>query len=192
MRIWPFRWKDERAEAFARSRDAALARTRVDGLSAAALGRSDVDRLVLPSLNGSTISAVLAAGGATIVAASLRNAAAVARHLTALAPRSVAVVAAGERWPDGSLRPAAEDLWGAGAVIARLGGSRSPEAQLAVDAYDAARPALLERLLACASGRELVAKGFAQDVRIAAMLDADEVVPVLGSDGAFSSVGGRA
>jgi len=33
----------------------------------------------------------------------------------------VMVVAAGERWPNGSLRPAAEDLWGAGAVLHTLG-----------------------------------------------------------------------
>ena len=43
--------------------------------------------------------------------------AAVARWLQARGG-TVAVVAAGERWPDGSLRPAAEDLWGAGAVLA--------------------------------------------------------------------------
>lgn len=194
MRIWPFGWKDERAEDFARSQDAILARTREDGLSPGALPRTAATRLVLPSPNGSTIAAALARSGATVIAACLRNAAAVARHVTELAPRSVAVIAAGERWPDGSLRPAAEDLWGAGALIAGLGGAhtRSPEAQLAVDAYAAARPELTERLLACSSGRELVAKGYADDVRIAGELDADTVVPVLGPDGAFSSVGGLA
>ena len=187
MRIWPFTWKDERAEEFAHSRNAVLARTRADGLSPGALPRTEATRLVLPSPNGSTIAAALVDGGATVIAACLRNAAAVGGHLEAMAPRSVTVIAAGERWPGGSLRPSAEDLWGAGAVISGLTGSRSPEAQLAVDAYAAARPDLAERLLACASGRELVAKGFADDVRIAGEIDADDVIPVLGPDGAFSA-----
>ena len=186
MTIWPFPWKDERAEEFARAHDAALARTREDGLSPGALPRTSQTRLVLPSPNGSTIAATLAGRGTPVVAACLRNAAAVGRYLEDLAPASVAVIASGERWPDGSLRPAAEDLWGAGAVIARLGGTRSPEAQLAVDAYEAVRGDLPTRLLGSASGLELVAKGYAGDVRIAGELDMDDVVPVLGSDGAFA------
>lgn len=187
MTIWPFPWKDERAEEFARDRDAALARTREDGLSPEALRRATDTRLVLPSPNGSTIAATLAGRGTTVVAACLRNAAAVARHLGERAPTSIAVIASGERWPDGSLRPAAEDLWGAGAVIARLGGTRSPEAQLAVDAFEAVCGDLPTRLLGCASGLELVAKGYAGDVRIAGELEVDDIVPVLASDGAFAA-----
>lgn len=190
MLIWPFAWRDEGAEEFARARGAALARTRDEGLSPGALPHTGATRLVLPSPNGSTIAAILAADGATVIAASLRNASAVARHLVEGPARTVAVIAAGERWPDGSLRPAAEDLWGAGAVIARLAGSRSPEAQLAVDAYVAVRAQLAERLLACSSGRELVARGYAEDVRVAGVVDADAVVPMLGPDGAFRTVGG--
>ena len=84
-----------------------------------------VARLVLPSPNGSTVSARLAAAGATVVGVSLRNAAAAAAWVRARAGDGpVAVVAAGERWYDGPLRPAAEDLWGAGAFIAALGETR--------------------------------------------------------------------
>jgi 2-phosphosulfolactate phosphatase len=92
----------------------------------------------------------------------------------------VAVVAAGERWPDGSLRPAAEDLWGAGAVLSALGiHDASPEARQAASAYDSVRDDVATALPDCASGRELVAAGFAGDVEIAAAVGASRVVPVL-------------
>jgi 2-phosphosulfolactate phosphatase len=100
-------------------------------------------------------------------------------------PGPVAVVAAGERWPDDTLRPAVEDLWGAGAVLALLDeGELSPEARLAADAFRAVEPSLPTALRGCASGRELAAAGFAEDVDVAAELDVSSVVPVL-SDGAF-------
>ena len=74
-------------------------------------------RLVLPSPNGSAIAAA-APPGVTVVAGCLRNATAVGRRVARAGP--VTVVPAGERWPDGSLRPALEDLLGAGAVVAAL------------------------------------------------------------------------
>ncbi len=147
---------------------------------------------MLPSPNGSAISVALADAGCTVVGASLRNASAVAAWL---APRladgaTVALVPAGERWPDGSLRPAVEDLWGAGAVLSELGsalGSEtgwSPEAAAGAAAFRSVAPALGDALLGCASGAELAARGFADDVRIAAEHDTSTVVPVL-VDGAF-------
>jgi 2-phosphosulfolactate phosphatase len=93
------------------------------------------------------------------------------------------VVAAGERWPDGSLRPAVEDLWGAGAVLSGLTrGSLSPEAAAAVAAYDVVRDRLVHALPDCASGRELVAAGFGGDVDVAAARDVSRVVPLLYDD----------
>ena len=131
-----------------------------------------VERLVLPSPNGSTIAFALAESGAQVVGACLRNAGAVARWL---APRvadgaSVVVVPAGERWYDDTLRPAVEDLWGAGAVIAALtrrleAGAASPEARMAVAAWHAA--VLPADLLDCAGGIELAEAGFVADVEIA-------------------------
>ncbi len=97
----------------------------------------------------------------------------------------VAVVPAGERWPDRSLRPAVEDLWGAGAVLASLDPSLlSPEARVARDAYAGFAERPLEHLTTCASGRELVEKGFADDVAVAGRLSTSDGVPVL-DRGAF-------
>jgi 2-phosphosulfolactate phosphatase len=90
------------------------------------------------------------------------------------------VVAAGERWPNGSLRPAAEDLWGAGAVLHTLGiDDASPEARLAATAYAGVRDDLPSALTECAGGRELIEDGFPRDVEIASAVDVSEVVPLL-------------
>ncbi len=148
-------------------------------------------RLVLPSPNGSTLSALAAerigpAGG--VLAGSLRNRRAVARAAAGRGPR-VGVIAAGERWPeDGSLRPALEDLVGAGAIVDALPGRRAPEAEAAVAAFRAlstgAADELERHLRACVSGQELVARGYASDVTAGAELDADPAAPIL-RDGAF-------
>lgn len=186
MTVHPFRWKDERAEAYAAERDAVLARGRSErtGVSlspASVRAATGVERLVLPSPNGSAIAFALAESGSTVVGASLRNATAVARWAVG---RDVAVIAAGERWPDGSLRPAVEDLWGAGAVIAGLVDlgvtDLTAEARMAERAFRAAD--LPDDLHACTSGQELVGMGFAGDVEIAAEVDATDVVPVLRGD----------
>ncbi len=144
--------------------------------------------LVLPSPNGSALAVQLAATGATVVGACLRNRAAVARRLASARPSAIAVVAAGERWPDGSLRPAIEDLWGAGSVVAALAAAGvsglSQEALAAAAAFGAVEEDLHTALLACASGVELSVKGYGDDVAIAAELDSSACVPVM-SGGRF-------
>jgi 2-phosphosulfolactate phosphatase len=141
-------------------------------------------RLVLPSLNGSTIAAIGAGLARTILAGCLRNASAVARAAER-AGASIGVIPAGERWPDGSLRPAIEDLIGAGAIISHCPpADRSPESRAAVAAFQDASADLQHLLLACGSGRELAEAGFAEDVRVAAELNASTSVPWL-EGGAF-------
>ncbi|WP_370415855.1 2-phosphosulfolactate phosphatase [Streptomyces fradiae] len=194
--VHPYRWRDETAVAYARERDAVLAVGRRAAtpehpwsLSPAALRAAPVpERLVLPSPNGSTIAAEAAGSGATVVAASLRNAGAVARWLGERTPAGVAVIASGERWPDGSLRPALEDLLGAGAVLAALqektaGPALTPEATAAATLWTATKDPVAA-LHGCASGRELYEYGYPQDVEVAAEIDASTAVPVL-VDGAF-------
>ena len=99
----------------------------------------------------------------------------------------VTVIAAGERWPDGSLRPAVEDLLGSGAVLTALADrgffEESPEAERARTAY-APLESVPDAVRRCASGVELANLGFGADVEVAVELDASAVVPVL-TDGAF-------
>ena len=82
-----------------------------------------------------------------------------------------------------------EDLWGAGAVIAATGvpmQDLSYEARAAADAFLAVRDDLTTALPATGSGIELAQRGFEDDVRYAAQLDADDVTPRL-IDEAFRS-----
>lgn len=188
IRVLPFRWAAAEAREQARRHDATLAvgRSRVTGPGQVSLSpetilrSSGLSRLVLPSPNGSTISALLAGHGVPVIGVSLRNAAAAAAWV---GDRAVSVVAAGERWPDGSLRPAVEDFWGAGAFISALMRGRgsagcSVEARSAAVAYESIEDLDLA-LSACASGRELIDLGFAGDVAVAAAAGASTVVPVL-------------
>jgi 2-phosphosulfolactate phosphatase len=196
--VYPAACRDADAARLARDVGGVLAVDRREvterhpwSLSPAALRAAPVaSRLVLPSPNGAAIAA--AAAQPVVVAASLRNAGAVAAWLVGQGrgdAEPITVVAAGERWPDGSLRPALEDLLGAGAVLAALAaqraGTESPEAASARAAYESTR-SVADAIRRCASGVELVGAGFADDVDIALDADASDVVPVR-RDGSFQS-----
>lgn len=200
MVVWPYRWDADTAAGFARVRGAVLAvgrsvaRQGEVSLSPVSVANApQVTRLVLPSPNGSTIAAELAAVGVEVVAASLRNGPAVARWLDEQRRgRVVALVAAGERWGSGALRPAVEDLWGAGCVAAHLANfgwrGASVEAEVAAAAYRSVVDDIASELLRCANGQELVRGGYREDVLIAGELGGSEVVPRL-TEGAFVGVG---
>ncbi len=213
--VYPYHWRDESARDFARLHNATLAVGRLEARAADDLGPAislspatvrragGLARIVLPSPNGSALSRTLASSETTVVAAALRNRAAVARWIAdrlasnaagrkhaaneaepgSAARSAIAVIAAGERWPDGSLRPAVEDLWGAGAIIAALSelgiGDQSPEAWAAEAAFRGVEGSLGAELADCSGGQELAMAGFGEDVAIAAELDASECVPVL-------------
>lgn len=129
MRVRPHGWRvgaevtSDGADIVAREFDAVLAAPRGQesrqrlSLSPATMAQGPVaDRVVLPSPNGSAICADLVGSGVGVIAGSLRNAPCLG-HRLAQGDEVVGIVAAGERWADGSLRPAAEDLWGAGAIV---------------------------------------------------------------------------
>jgi 2-phosphosulfolactate phosphatase len=191
IQVKPHRWADASASDAALAAGATLAVPRPDAaagdvsLSPGTFRSANrLSRVLLPSPNGSTICAVLAEAGATVVVGCLRNRQAVARFLAERGGR-VLLVPAGERWPDDSLRPAIEDLWGAGGIAAALLDGRTPEvavsdeALAAAAAYAIVQSRIGEALAACPSGQELLDIGYASDVAVAAELDSSGAVPVL-------------
>jgi 2-phosphosulfolactate phosphatase len=143
-------------------------------------------KLMLPSPNGSRLS--MGCGGKPVIAGCLRNAAAVAQAALKVAGDGrIGVIPAGERWPDDSLRPAIEDLLGAGAIIHHLTGLCSPEAHIARDAFRSAGNDLARLIRESVSGRELIDRGFASDVDIALDVEASRCTPTL-IDGAYRNV----
>jgi 2-phosphosulfolactate phosphatase len=185
--VFPYRWKDASAAAYADSVGAVLAEPgaeRGPSLSPVSMSSQPAGiSIVLPSPNGATCVAEAAQTGCVVVAACLRNAAAVADSL-ASAPRPIAVVAAGEQRPDGSLRPAIEDHLGAGAVLAGLSAGHSPEAEAAAALWRSVGADAARLLADCYSGRELAERGFGADVAYAAATDVSGLAPRL-IDGAF-------
>lgn len=171
--IIPFPFGDpEAAEAEAKRRGARMAHPKrtlggQPSLSPASLWAvTPGEKVLLPSPNGSRLS--LATGATPTFAGALRNAAATAEAATAAAKDGVvAVIAAGERWPDQTLRPAIEDWLGAGMIIEAIGGYRSAEAELARASHLAAEAGLEALLRDSISGRELAGRGFDRDVEIA-------------------------
>ena len=184
MRVYPYGGPLEEAPAFAQRHDAELAQLRGKGrfsLSPASFATGPhADRIVLPSPNGSTLT-LLAAERSLVLCGCLRNAAAIAASCEGY--DSIGLVPAGERWPDGSLRPALEDWLGAGAIISHLSGTYSPEARAAAAAFEAHQGSLLEALRACPSGIELIELGYGEDVEIAGRINASRTVPQYESPG---------
>jgi 2-phosphosulfolactate phosphatase len=149
-------------------------------------------RLVLPSPNGARcVRAAYERSVPVVIVGSLRNASAVAAFARDRAGKkgAIAVVAAGERWPDGTLRPAVEDDLGAGAILAALDldAVSSPEARYAANAFRTMRDALAGAVHECVTGRELAQAGYADDVACALEIDVSTNVPVLHPNGFIGS-----
>jgi 2-phosphosulfolactate phosphatase len=198
IRVHPFPWDDQAAE-YAQRIGAVVAVGRSEttpdrpwSLSPAALRDAPVvPDLVLPSPNGSAICAAAASTGVPVVAGCLRNARAVANWLHdqgyGTPDGAIGVVAAGETWPDGALRPCVEDLLGAAAVIDGLTLTDVPlsvESAVTLAAL-AAVPDPPAAVWGSVSGRELVERGYADDVAMAVALDASRTVPVLQAGAGF-------
>jgi 2-phosphosulfolactate phosphatase len=179
IRVLPYNGPLDQAQVFADQHGAELGRRRGQGgfsLSPASMLIGPApDKLVLPSPNGSNLTLLAAENNSLVLCGCLRNAQAIAEVVAGF--DSVGIIPAGEKWPDGSLRPALEDWLGAGAIISNLSGSWSPEARAAAAAFEAHRADLLEALRTCPSGIELIEWGYGDDVEIAAQYNASRTVP---------------
>jgi 2-phosphosulfolactate phosphatase len=189
--VIPYHRKDEGAAKFAASINAELADPKRTKGKFSLSPESLMDmqpgtRIVLPSPNGATLS--LMAKPTPVLAGCLRNARAVALAAQKYGNK-IAVIPAGERWNDDyGLRPSFEDLVGAGAIISSLRGRLSPESLSAVAAFQEAKSELGKYLRQCSSGKELIERGFSEDVRLASELDVSDSVPTL-IEGAFVRAG---
>ncbi len=152
-------------------------------------------RLVLPSPNGARcVRAAYDCRVTYVIVGCLRNARAVAAFARAHAGRkgAVAVIAAGERWSDGTLRPSVEDDLGAGAILAalELDATHSPEARSIASMFTATRDTLIDTVRDSVSGRELSEAGYGDDIRWSLDVDASTTVPLLQEDGFIGAAPG--
>jgi 2-phosphosulfolactate phosphatase len=178
--ILPYAWNDASAAEFARTHGAELAgkrrKFRYSLAPESYLDAPEGLRCVLPSPNGAQVTLAAAATGAAVLAGCLRNARAVAEAAQQIGS-SFNVIPSGERWLDGSLRPALEDALGAGAILSRLPAHRSPEAEAAVALFERYSDRLVATLDQCGSGRELDGRGHPRDKFIAGELNVSSCVP---------------
>ena len=180
--IFPYPYKDDTAQGYANEKNALLAGSKRSLSQTFTLSPSSLlqipsgTRLVLPSPNGSTLS--FSSGKVPTLSGCLRNAKAVAEYAMTVGSR-ISLIPAGEKWTDGTLRVAWEDFLGAGAIISYLQGTLSPESNVALSAFHGMKDHLQQGLLTCNSGKELIERGFEQDVLLAAELNASTNVPIL-------------
>lgn len=179
--IFPYRWQDDTAIAYAQSVNATLASRQRTASAGYSLSPSSLDRipagtrLVLPSPNGATLS--LQTGTTLTVSGCLRNCQAIAEFAQSCGTQ-IAVIPAGERWEDGSLRPSLEDAIGAGAILSYLQGKPSPEAKAAMVTFQMFRTDIASALSQCSSGKELISRGFSRDLELATALNVSDCIPI--------------
>jgi 2-phosphosulfolactate phosphatase len=180
--IYPYSWKDDTAIEYAKKQNAELAdfkRNYTEGLSLSPTSLLNIKpntRLVLPSPNGSALS--LSTGKTKTICGSLRNAIAVANYAKKIGEK-ISIIPAGEQWDNNTLRVAFEDLIGAGAIISYLTGAFSPESKTGLSLFQKYEQTLTEEIKTCASGKELIERGFEKDVLLACELNTSNNVPVL-------------
>jgi 2-phosphosulfolactate phosphatase len=144
------------------------------------------NRYVLSSLNGAYCTWIASKVPALLIG-SLLNASAVASaasKIKQVSGAAITVVPSGEMWNDvreneDRLRPSIEDYLGAGAILSKLEGEKSPEAQVCIAAFNGMKDKIPELIWDCGSGRELRERGYEADVLHCGRVDVTEAVPIL-------------
>lgn len=191
--IYPFPMK-EGADEFGRLVKAKVLKGRAESLASGGASLSPISfskkdkdcRYVLTSLNGALCSR-RGRQAPTLLIGCLLNAPAVASTIKEERKKNysaVSVIACGEHWLDPKeeenyLRPCIEDYLGAGAILAGLAGSKSPEAQVCENGFIASKSHIQQLIEKSSSGVELIEKGFKEDVAFASQLNQFSEVPIL-------------
>ncbi|WNB92857.1 2-phosphosulfolactate phosphatase [Bacillus sp. NEB1478] len=144
---------------------------------------------VLCSLNGAACVEAAKKVPALLIG-SLLNAEAAAHaamNVRAVTKRNITIIACGERWENPSdheneLRPGIEDYLGAGAILSSLTGTFSPEAQICQKTFQAVNDDLTALIKDCGSGRELIERGFSEDVSFCTRFNISSTVPLLSNN----------
>ncbi len=145
-------------------------------------------KILLPSPNGSTLIDIASHFGKPIFAGCLRNARILSEVLNSKNFFPILFVAAGERYPNKTLRPSIEDYWGVGSILATLLGEKTIEAEYAIQSFIAASNNIKNNLINCESGRELVLLGFKHDVELAAEHNFSKKVSVLSKKNSYCEI----
>jgi 2-phosphosulfolactate phosphatase len=179
--VYPCSELGDSAKAFADSVGATLASparslTNISLSPASLMGITSGSRIAVCSPNGARLAKQ--AEHVSAYLGCLRNAKSVAARARKTG-RRVTVIPAGERWEDGTMRVAIEDLLGAGAIIAKMQGDRSTEAAAAAAVFERFADDLPTALSDSVSGKELIERGFAKDVELAAQHNVSRCVPVM-------------
>lgn len=162
---------------------------RLGGHSLSPLSFSSADYardFVLCSLNGAACTWIAAQVPALLVGC-LLNASAVADTANRLKLErnvSITVIPCGEKWSDctdneNNLRPGIEDYLGAGLILSRLTGSKSPEAEVCIGAVKSSGHRIRDLIWDSSSGRELRERGYEDDVTYCCQVDISHAVPLL-------------
>lgn len=179
--VFPYRYKDDSVFEYAKANNAvpaSLNRSK-ENISLSTVSLKNIKngtRIVLPSPNGSELS--MSSGSKTTLCACLRNYRAVAEYACSIS-NNIAVIPAGEKWQDGTIRFAIEDYLGAGAVISCLKGELSPEAEAASALFKTLMPDINKIIIESISGKELIERGFPEDVSASLQLNAGGSIPLL-------------
>lgn len=185
---------NEKAKAFAETIGASIVWGRAEsiqygGHSLSPLSFTAADKgqkFVMCSLNGAACTWIAAQVPALLIGC-LLNASATARQAAQLRAKlgcNITVVPCGEKWADAladenTLRPSVEDYLGAGMILSQITGSKSPEAEVCIGAYEYTKTKMGELIWDSASGRELRERGYEQDVLHCSQVDTTAAVPIL-------------